>query len=268
MGIPARSVDPLVEVRVVKIGSRKPARVRVRFVADEFEGLEEWVPPARLKVLWDAAEEFAEREKRWEAITSAYPIYDTAEYWAASTVFDLLIDPDLAGLAHRSPGVSAISDVDGLIRVLDLDADELRADPLSFEDGGDLVVPWPVTEMIARRAAERNPAPVLRHVERQEAKQQQGKVHGIRFRRTKHDDGYLTADQVAELDEEPIHRPCREMLRQWCGADVVEKRDEIRQLRAEVHRLGMLTLEATKVLREAGLNRDAARIERQLEQRG
>ena len=35
----ARSVDPLVEVRVVKVGVRKPARVRVRFVGDEFEAL-------------------------------------------------------------------------------------------------------------------------------------------------------------------------------------------------------------------------------------
>jgi hypothetical protein len=182
-------------------------------------------------------------------------------------VFDLLIDPDLAGLAHRSPGVCAISDVNGLSRVLDLDADELRTDPRSFEDEGDLIVPWPVMEMIARRAAERNPEPMLRHVEKQEAEQQQGKIYGIRFRRTKHDDGYLTADQVAELDEEPIHRPCRDLMRQWCGADAVESRDDMRQLRAEVRRLGMLTLEATKILREAGSKRDAARIERQLDQR-
>jgi hypothetical protein len=53
----ACGVDPLIEVRVINIGARKPARVRVRFVADEFEGLEEWVPPERLKVPWDAADE-------------------------------------------------------------------------------------------------------------------------------------------------------------------------------------------------------------------
>ncbi|BAS11745.1 hypothetical protein AHiyo8_00480 [Arthrobacter sp. Hiyo8] len=41
-----RGVDPLVEVRVVRQGTQKPARVLVRFVSDEFEGKEEWVPPA------------------------------------------------------------------------------------------------------------------------------------------------------------------------------------------------------------------------------
>ena len=47
----ARSIDQLVEVEVLRIGTSKPARVLVRFVADEFEGRRDWVPPARLKVL-------------------------------------------------------------------------------------------------------------------------------------------------------------------------------------------------------------------------
>lgn len=37
----ARGIDPLVEVRVVREGSQKPARVLVHFVAAEFEGREE-----------------------------------------------------------------------------------------------------------------------------------------------------------------------------------------------------------------------------------
>jgi hypothetical protein len=48
----ARQVDELVEVRVLRLGTQKPARVLVRFVDDAFEGREEWVPPARLKVPW------------------------------------------------------------------------------------------------------------------------------------------------------------------------------------------------------------------------
>jgi len=48
----ARRVDDFVEVVVLRMGTQKPARVLVRFVDDRFEGREEWVPPARLKVPW------------------------------------------------------------------------------------------------------------------------------------------------------------------------------------------------------------------------
>jgi hypothetical protein len=54
----ARQADPLGEVVVMKIGSRRPIRVLVRFVDPSFEGLEDWVPPARLKVLWTDVEAF------------------------------------------------------------------------------------------------------------------------------------------------------------------------------------------------------------------
>lgn len=39
----ARGVDPLVEVEVLKLGTNRPARVRVRFVDETFEGREDWV---------------------------------------------------------------------------------------------------------------------------------------------------------------------------------------------------------------------------------
>src|SRR5215472_18107762 len=60
--------DPLVEVRVVRIGVRKPPRVLVLFADDVFEGKQEWVSPARLKALWQDREEFTAREQRWEAV--------------------------------------------------------------------------------------------------------------------------------------------------------------------------------------------------------
>lgn len=55
----ARGVDLLVEVVVVCVGTRKPARVLVRFVDDEFEGREQWVPPVRLKVPWSEVADIA-----------------------------------------------------------------------------------------------------------------------------------------------------------------------------------------------------------------
>lgn len=67
----ARQVDPLVEFSVVRLGTQKPALVFVRFVDDEFEGREERVPPARLKVLWNEVEEYRAREERWDRIYAA-----------------------------------------------------------------------------------------------------------------------------------------------------------------------------------------------------
>ena len=64
----ARSVDVLVEVVVVRLGTQRPARVFVRFVDDRFEGRQEWVPPSRLKVRWEAVDEFRERERLWERV--------------------------------------------------------------------------------------------------------------------------------------------------------------------------------------------------------
>lgn len=40
----ARGQDPLVQVSIVRLGIKTPARVLVRWVADEFEGAQDWVP--------------------------------------------------------------------------------------------------------------------------------------------------------------------------------------------------------------------------------
>jgi len=54
----ARGQDPLVQVAVVRLGVKTPQRVLVRFVDEEFEGQQDWVPPARLKVPWSGVDEY------------------------------------------------------------------------------------------------------------------------------------------------------------------------------------------------------------------
>jgi hypothetical protein len=138
----ARSIDPLVEVQVLRIGTSKPARVLVRFVADEFEGRQDWVQPARLKVLWSEVEEFTAHEQRWAAVIEASWIRDTAEHFAASAVFHALIDESLATIGYNDrAGVATIRDVYSLARFLEFDSGQLRSDPLSFIEDDVLVVP-------------------------------------------------------------------------------------------------------------------------------
>lgn len=69
----ARSMDPLVQVVVLRIGVKTPKRVLIRFVDDEFEGQQDWVPPARLKVLWREVVAFMDREARWAGVLAASP---------------------------------------------------------------------------------------------------------------------------------------------------------------------------------------------------
>jgi hypothetical protein len=122
VGLSSSTIDQLVEVEVLRIGASKPARVLVRFVADEFQGRQDWVPPARLKVLWSRVDEFIAREAQWAAIIDASWIRDTADDYAASTVFDALIDKSLATIGYNScAGVTTIHDVDGLTGFLELE---------------------------------------------------------------------------------------------------------------------------------------------------
>lgn len=66
----ARHHDPFVQMRVVRFGVKTPRRVLVRFVDEEFEGLQDWVPPSRLKVPWSGMAEFVARERRWDAVVA------------------------------------------------------------------------------------------------------------------------------------------------------------------------------------------------------
>ena len=67
----ARQVDELVQVTVVRLGTQRPARVLVGFVDEVFEGRQEWVPPARLEVLWQDVAGYRAREERWDKIYAA-----------------------------------------------------------------------------------------------------------------------------------------------------------------------------------------------------
>ncbi|MCA1645599.1 MAG: hypothetical protein LC797_09090 [Chloroflexi bacterium] len=262
----ARNVDQLVEVLVLRIGTNKPARVMVRFVADEFEGREEWVPPARLKVPWCGVAHFAAREHRWAAVTDASCISDTAEDYATGAVFDALIDKSLASIGYGGhAGVTTIQDVDGLTRFLDVDPGQLLTDPLSFVELGALVVPWSITQLIAQRAAEREPDRILRDVEKNEADHERDTTYGKTYPASRKKPAWrVDAEHYVEMENEPYNRPCWDLLRRWCGVEAATRRDELLELRREVARLGNLTLQAIATLRAAGQTREADRIEREL----
>lgn len=264
-GYRARGIDPLVEVEVRRLGTQKPARVLILFVADDAEGREEWVPPARLKVPWSDVAEFQAREARWEAVDTHPGLRDAPEEYAVDQVLRMLIDESLAETVHRYPGVTSIGDVAALAGRLQIDEATLQAEPVAFEEDGALIVPWATTEVIVRRACELFPDPILSEVEEDEAKARKEAMHGrsgeSSFRRGS--TWFMEPEECDKWDrEQPYGRPMRELLRRWCGEAAVERQDELVALREEFVRIDALLSEAIRTMRDAGLTDQANDLER------
>lgn len=261
----ARGIDPLVEVKIKRLGTQKPARVLVAFMGEEAEGREEWVPPARLKVPWARVEAFEAREARWDAVDTHPSLRGEPEEYAIDEVMRILIDGTLATGYYKYPGVTGIVDVSGLAERLQLDEGTLTAEPVAFEEGGRLYVPWATTELIVRRACELFPEQVLREVAEQEEKARQHAMHGQTLASSGRN-GHLfhtEADQEAKWDaEEPYGKRMRDLLRQWCGEAAVERQDELLALREEVARVDSLLSEAIRMLRDAGMKEQSTDLER------
>ncbi|WP_344067595.1 hypothetical protein [Nostocoides vanveenii] len=232
--------------------------MRIRFEGEDAEGREEWVPPARLKVPWADAETFVAREQRWDAVCAPGPRNDDAEAMAAETVFDLLVPLEVA--AEDVWGVIRIRDVAALSELSGLPADDLTGHPVSFEEDGEVVAPWPVKLAVAQALARRMPDRVLSEIAEEERRLQDELIHGFRWRRR---DAYRDLEQevaiVREQDENG-YRQSRELRRAWCGVDAVDRWDELTELRKEIHRVGLVAEDAIAALRKHGHSADADRL--------
>lgn len=258
----ARWNDPLVAVRVVRIGVRRPSRVLVRYVDDEFEGLEDWVPPARLKCPWQDVGVFRAREAKWEAVAAGSPRRDSPVESAAMVVFEELIDPALATMRYNATsGISHIHDLPALAAFLDEDPGLWQAPPSFVEDDA-LIVAWSVTERIARRAAARDPHRLLLYVEREEAQARREATYGHWYRAGHGEERHMSAETCAQFDEEQ-GMPVRAILREWSGQEPADLRDEIHSLRLEAAAQAALARAALAALRERGHVREANRLERE-----
>lgn len=259
----ARQIDDVVEVEVLKIGTQRPARTLVRFVDERFEGRQEWVPPARLKVRWEAVDAFREREALWARIEEL-GIGDEPVSRAADEVFETLIDTDIARIDYGEAGACRITDSARLTELTGLDAADWTRCADGFADEGDFVVPWPITEQIAAAAARRNSDPILDVVHREENEARYHAIHGHWYRgHGSRSDHTVPAEICIAVDNEH-GKPRRAILREWCGADAVDRYDELAELRKEIHRVGQIAEAAIDALRKAGPTQQADSLARQL----
>lgn len=258
----ARAVDDLTPVRVLRHGTKKPARVLVHFEDPSMEGREEWVPPARLKVPWDEADAYLAREAQWAAVLALAGPRDSPEVDAACEVFGLLVDPLIADPDWRGTHIR-ISDVSQLAQLCGIPPTDLTADPVGFSGDSEYIASWPLVLKIARALAAQHASRVLSYVAQKERKYQHEAIHGRQY--PGRNGIYLDPDLVREFDEEH-GAPRRALLRQWCGHEAEARHDELIELRKEIRRVGTIAERAITELRSAGKHAAADRIEHDLGQ--
>lgn len=260
----ARQVDELVEVRVLRLGTQRPAWVLVRFVDDAFEGREEWVPPARLKVPWADVAPFRERGQAWDRVREAGIPDDDPRVQAAEQVFELLFDNEDASVCYRDAGALRVGDPDALAARLGLDVRQIADHPLAFTDGEAVIAPWEVTELVVTTAARQNPDPILEFVASEERQAAREAIHGRWWRGGRRgSDSFWEPEDCVEFDRK-YYGARRELMRSWCGADAINRVDELTELRKEIRRVGKVAEAAIKALRAAGHQMEAARFEDEL----
>jgi hypothetical protein len=255
--------DPIVRVRVLRIGKERPFRAKVRFVDDEFEGREDWVPRARLKAPWGELGSWRAREEQWEAVRhAAAPTSSSPEYWATDYVLSFVADLGVEVGCGRNAAVLSISDPDALADLVGLTAEELGSDAPAFMDNdGSLVAPWATAERVARRVAPLRAKQLLADIERREAEARWRALHGYYYEVGGGKACYRTPEDCAELDEH--WQPGHDLVRKWCGAEVVNRHDELQGLRDEVVRLSEILERAIRELAWAGRTSIAAKISRE-----
>lgn len=210
------------------------------------------MPSRRLKVPWNEVEKFQARENRWRRINSVAQLrHLDPEEMAAWEAIDLLVPGGLIWSADSlSPGVARVSDVDGLASFLGLDADELTGHPASFEEDGDLLVPWPITRKVATTAVERDPGPIARHVLDGDERAAWEAIHG---------DGEYPAESLARVDQQ-LWKPVRDVLRGWAGDVALGEGLELARAKAEAKRLRALLLDTVRLLKQRGQHQQAKKL--------
>ncbi|MGH9126462.1 MAG: hypothetical protein ACRDZ8_17305 [Acidimicrobiales bacterium] len=242
----ARAGDHPVQVRVLKHGTGRPPRVRVRFLDESFEGREEWVPPGRLKVPWSRVEAWQLSQDRWAAVRRPTPQGEYPTVVTAAEHVMACLPEDVGGCADG--GVVTVYDPARLEAEFGIERADLE-DPLAFEEPpGVLVCPWPVMERIAIRLAPVFAERLLREVAESVEKDRLASIYGDDHPGSRN--WYTPPDQAAAWARrmEPLY----DQIRRWCGHEQITRYDELVALRAEVLRVGQVAERAISALEAAG----------------
>jgi hypothetical protein len=215
-GYRARQIDALARVEVLKVGTKRPARVQVRFLDEQFEGRQDWVPPARLKVLWEHAEQWLAAERRWQAVVDASAhARETLEHEAAQRVFDR---PDAETFIDQMDAyryaVLTVTNPAAFATKLGYSAADLAIEPGYVLDDGTVVAAWPALLIVAQQAGKLDADTLLTELDRDDARAEREATYGC-WMRMGGEDRHISADICAETDEkvQTSARPGPEVVR-------------------------------------------------------
>jgi hypothetical protein len=253
--------EPVHRVEIVK-SRHNNGMIRVRRLDGEDAGLQEWAHPSSLLCTWDTAGLRTGDEQRVLAAREASAdAQGSVEHEAAVFVIGHcgLGRRIILGRSKAELGVMRIDKAAKIGSELGLDLDELaREHPAAFTDRyGTLVAPWPMALAVAKKVASAYAEAILPELEREEAESRSQALYG-------YSSGYLRARVTRKEQPQPDRPKTHELVRDWCGAEPVERFDELLALRAEVARLGGLIERAVAALRQRGASATAATIERDL----
>ncbi|MEG8035391.1 hypothetical protein QP157_08680 [Sphingomonas sp. LR61] len=245
---------------MLTVGEKRPLRVRIELVEDEWQGERRWVAPSRLEVLWDDRHDYIALDEKIRAVKAWQPA--RLDRRTAEHVFFKLIPLDVAEFNADSAGTSLVYDVPALARLSGLSQDELRAAP-AFVHDQELMVPWSTTERIGRAVAALRPHLLLSEVEREETEANERALNGVTLTDFDGEDHQLSPADALERFEKR-QKPYLDKLREWIGvertADLLERRD----LLVRLGTVAAIAREALDLL-EPSQKRIASRLREQLE---
>lgn len=262
-GYRIRARGELACVRVLKVGTKRPPRVKIRFVDDQYEGREDWVPPPRLKIRWEDRASFFAAEQRWHTVEDASAeAVGTLEANTCILVFDHL--KALQYIDWRSADRCAVlrtKDLGAFEAETGLKRKDLLSYPAAYSEDGQIVAPWPALMVAAQALARANAEKLLDLASQEEQDRPRRAIYGQHYP-SRSGVRHIEPETCIEVDRE--YAPQWEMLRTWCGGEIQAQRDELAELRGEVARLSGLLEVAITELDKAGSRKTARRLEGEL----
>ncbi len=212
--------DRLTKVQVLRWESRHTTKYAIiRPYVGKALGEEERVPARRLKSLWHNRDAFLAMEKRWNDIRAVSAPSNRADVLAVGIVFEEVIDHSVAEFLDE---YAQIRDVVTLSRFAGIAAEDVRSHPASFEEGSDLIVPWPTALTIAKSACSAFSARIIALAE--------AELERLRDE--------PTAEWPSTRAWNDRMRMAHELMRTWAGAPAfTASPDWARQLLSEVRLL-------------------------------
>ncbi len=235
---------PFEEVRVQKVGTKSPPRVRVRFMDEEREGDEDWVPRGRLKGLWRDIEELRAEDRAWAALRAAGRP-ETPESDAQFYIFGWLIPETVMDMhGNGSDGLAEIRDLPALLEATGLDRSVVLAPP-AIERKGVIYTPWPTTVLIFRAIATSHGAEVVKRAEQElEASHEQSLEFLSERGFSPGDYNWDEAEPHLERWDDRDKSGPWGVLKNWAGVDGAAAYDDAEAMRAAY-------VESRRLLREA-----------------